>query len=134
MIILWLQIIGLCLYSIHTTTPLSALPVEDHQFYIGVNYTIPLGRNVIDVQIDSPICNFEPSSPNITLITNVSILNPSPNQWSEDEVFYRIRDLEVEKAEFLAEMDDHVLVLRGRNNIMVLSQPLLKLVNQYAIP
>ena len=84
MIILWLQIIGLCLITIQTTAPLSALPVEDHHFYIGVNHTITLGRNVIDVIIDSPICNFEPSSPNLTLITNVSILNPSPNQWSED--------------------------------------------------
>mgnify|MGYP006898482968 CR=1 FL=1 len=134
MLILWLQILTLFYYRVYTTTPLSALPVENHHFYIGVNHTIPLGRNVVDVDINSTICSFEPSSPNITLITNVSILNPSPNQWSEDEVFYRIRDLETEKAEFLAEMDDHILVLRGRNNIMVLSQPLLKLINQYAIP
>lgn len=52
-----------------------SITTENYTFYTKQNHSISLGKNVIDVDLESAICKFEPSSPNLILVNNVSVIN-----------------------------------------------------------
>ena len=49
--------------------------IENYSFNTKENHSISLGKNVVDVDLESNICRFEPSSTNLVLISNVSVVN-----------------------------------------------------------
>jgi hypothetical protein len=58
--------------------------VENYTFYTREMHGISLGKNVVDVNLESSICKFEPASPHLTLVSNVSVINPRSSIARED--------------------------------------------------
>jgi hypothetical protein len=61
-----------------------SITTENYTFYTKQNHSISLGKNVVDVDLESAICKFEPSSPSLILVNNVSVINRKSENSSDD--------------------------------------------------